>query len=91
MRIRSANRVLLVVALCWVEGIALTRAQRSLCLFLFDGETVSLHGGQMMAQRSNPQDEKRGSPLDGILVILITLILSVVLVAMLLNLFLIVI
>jgi hypothetical protein len=45
----------------------------------------------MMAQRSNPQDEKRRSPLNGILVILITLILSVVLVAMLLNLFLIVI
>jgi hypothetical protein len=44
-----------------------------------------------MAQRSNPQDEKRRSPLDGILVILITVILSVVLVAMLLNVFMIVI
>jgi hypothetical protein len=37
----------------------------------------------MMAQRSNPQDEKRRSPLDDILVILITVILSVVLVALL--------
>jgi heme/copper-type cytochrome/quinol oxidase subunit 2 len=58
---------------------------------LFDWEQGSLHGGQMMAQRANPQDEKRRSPLDGILVILITVILSVVLVAMLLNVFMIVI